>query len=388
MINPRYLLKPIIQDLSYKMVFIGGPRQVGKTTLAKTVALQAPTSLYLSWDRKADRKRIYKADWPEASSVIVLDELHKYARWKRWIKGEYDVHHPKHNFLVTGSARLDVYRRGGDSLQGRYHYFRLHPFSLNELEGRTSSSCPIKPLIFQNGKKDSLEALHQFGGFPEPIFAQNERVYRRWEKERLERFIKEDVRDLEPIRDFSTMQLLVDLLPQYGGGLLSLNSLREDLEISHRAISHWMDVLEKLYFVFRIRPFHIRRMYTLKKQPKLYFWDWSLLSKEGHRFENMIASHLLKFCHFLEDTEGYRVELFYLRDADKREVDFLVTFNRKPWFAVEAKWNETTPSPCLQYFGEKLQIPFLYQVVWADHIDKVIDHVHVMSAQRFLTALC
>jgi predicted AAA+ superfamily ATPase len=384
----RYLEPFILKDLPQKMVFLAGPRQVGKTTLAIQVAHHDPNPLYLSWDRREDRRTLLKAQWPAEPTVIVLDELHKYRRWKRWIKGEYDRFHEKHHFIVTGSARLDIYRRGGDSLQGRYHHYRLHPFSLSELAGnlptiKVREGLPFPPVW----NRDLLDPLLQWSGFPEPILAQDDGTHRRWQKERLDRFFREDVRDLENVREISSMQLLSDLLPERVGSLLSLNALREDLEVSHRAISHWMDILERLYFLFRVRPYNSRKAHGLKKAAKLYLWDGSAVPNPGARYENLIASHLLKLCHFLEDTQGYRVDLCYLRDLDKREVDFLVTVEGKPWFAVEAKMSDTTLSPNLLYFGDRLKIPYLYQVVQQTEKDFMENGVHVLPAGRFLSAL-
>ncbi len=386
----RSLEAPILEDLSRKMVFLAGPRQVGKTTLAQLILKKRGLGAYYLWDNAEDRRILLKGQWPSDAKTIVLDELHKYARWKTWIKGEYDKHHDRLSFMVTGSARLDVYRRGGDSLQGRYHHYRLHPFSLREMEGLPPAPEPMKDLSFTEPSAHhagQLQSLMEFGGFPEPLLAADAKTLRRWRKERLERFFREDVRDLEHVRELSLLQILADLLPAKVGSPLSLNSLREDLEVSHRAVSHWLDILERLYFVFRIRPFMARSIRSLKKEPKLYLWDWSMIEDPGDRFENLVASHLLKLCHWLEDTQGYQTGLHYLRDAAKREVDFLVTVDRKPWFAVEAKLSDETPANALRYFGDRLKIPRLYQVVFNGRRDFLADGVRVMPAAKFLLGL-
>ncbi|MFH0799210.1 MAG: ATP-binding protein [Pseudomonadota bacterium] len=384
----RYLHDPVEQDLAQKMVFLAGPRQVGKTTLAKEIMAESGNGLYYLWDSKEDRQALMKPRWPAEPSTVVLDELHKYRRWKQWIKGEYDKHKEHIRFIVTGSARMDIYRKGGDSLQGRYHHWRLHPFSVNELEGVTPQVSPAAPLTFSSKRKeDQLAALFRFGGFPEPIVAQSEKTHRRWEKERLERFFREDLRDLENVRDISSLQILSDMLPSRVGSPLSLNSLREDLEVSHKAVTHWMEVFERLYFLFRLRPYTTSAIRGLKKEAKAYLWDWSLVKDKGPRFENMIASHLLKFCHYLEDSEGYKMDLYYMRDVAKREVDFLVTIDRKPWFAVEAKVASDTISPDLKYFGDRLKIPYLFQVTFDGGREFVENGVHLLPAAKFLTAL-
>ncbi|MBW2649377.1 MAG: ATP-binding protein, partial [Deltaproteobacteria bacterium] len=359
MIIPRYLTEPIRQDLKEKMVFISGPRQVGKTTLAKTF-LERREHQYYNWDNRADRKKILAAQWPAVDSVIVFDELHKYKNWKGWIKGEYDSHGARIQFIITGSARLDIYRKGGDSLQGRYHAHRLHGLSVGELQKTKSSLVPGKEIEFPGKiEHDLLPALFQFGSFPEPFLKQNNRGLRRWQRERMDRFFREDVRDLENVRDLSSMELLASMLEDRIGSLLSLQSLREDLEVSHRAVSHWMTILERLYHCFNVTPFTHKAIRSLKKAAKVYLWDWSVVPDKGARFENLVAGHLLKMKHALEDQEGYRIGLHYLRDAGKREVDFLVTAEGKPWFAVECKTANRTPNPALNYYGERLKIPYL-----------------------------
>ena len=387
MIIPRYLTEPIRQDLKEKMVFISGPRQVGKTTLAKTF-LERREHQYYNWDNRADRKKILAAQWPAVDSVIVFDELHKYKNWKGWIKGEYDSHGARIRFIITGSARLDIYRKGGDSLQGRYHAHRLHGFSVGELQKTPPILVPGKKLEFpEKLEHDLLPALFQFGSFPEPFLKQNKRGLRRWQRERLDRFFREDVRDLENVRDLSSMELLASMLEDRIGSLLSLQSLREDLEVSHRAVSHWMTIFERLYHCFNVTPFTHKAIRSLKKAAKVYLWDWSVVPDEGARFENLVACHLLKMKHALEDQEGYRIGLHYLRDAGKREVDFLVTAEGKPWFAVECKTASRTPNPALNYYGERLKIPYLYQITREEGIDTFNGRVRVMPAGKFLGAL-
>lgn len=386
----RDLELPIREDLDQKMVFVAGPRQVGKTTLAQQILTTSPAGVYLNWDNRDDRREIRAARWPGGPALVVLDEIHKWRGWKGWLKGEFDKHRATTRFLVTGSARLDLYRRGSDSLQGRYHHYRLHPFSHNEAPGNRPLVRAVEPgrdLAFGAGSRETLDALMRFGGFPEPFLAQSVRTHRRWQKERLERVLREDVRDLEAIRDLSSLQLLADLLPERVASPLSLNALREDLEVSHRALTHWIDILERLYYVVRIRPFESSRVRSLRKMPKAYLWDWSEVAAPGARFENLVALHLLKLCHYLQDREGHRVDLHYLRDRTGREVDFLVTSNGKPWFAVEAKVGEAAIDPSLLYFRDRLRIPFVYQVVLQGTRDFVQDGVRCLPAAAFLSAL-
>jgi predicted AAA+ superfamily ATPase len=386
----RYLESPISMDLDEKMVFLAGPRQVGKTTLARHLLASSGPGLYLNWDNREDRHEIRAARWPAGRALLVFDELHKWSAWKRWIKGEFDKHRDRLRFLVTGSARLDVYRRGGDSLQGRYHHYRLHPLSYGELIGAGLPQAPVpgeELPIPAEGNQDAVRSLFEYGGFPEPYLAQSARTLRRWQRERLERFFREDVRDLESIRDLSSLQLLADLLPERVSSLLSLNSIREDLEVSHRALTFWMDILDRLYYVFRVRPFSSSRIRGLQKMPKVYLWDTSLVRGPGPRFENLIALHLLKLVHYLQDREGFDVELHYLRDKAGHEVDFLVTSGKKPWFAVEAKMSASGIDPSLAYFRDRLKIPWLYQVGMEEVRDVEEDGIRSLPARQFLGAL-
>ena len=388
----RYLIPHILRDLNEKMVFIGGARQVGKTSLAKYIAENYFKHYdYLNWDARDDRKNILQSQFKGNAEIILLDEIHKYKDWKNYLKGQFDKHKDDFKILVTGSARLDVYRRGGDSLMGRYYYYRLHPFSLAEFLERGNEIVPFKEIVFQESGKETKEALEialKFGGFPEPLLKQNEKELRRWHNQRVERLVREDIRDLENIRELSLLHVLVDILPDRVGSLLSLNSLREDLSVAHKTVAHWMDILERFYYHFRIYPFHHKKIRSLKKEPKLYLWDWSEVPDgRGARLENIVASHLLKMCHFLNDVEGYKTDLHFLRDAEAREVDFLVTESGKPWFAVEVKSNSREVSKSLPYFGDRLDIPFLYQAVSEKDVDIRKDKVRIISLDKFIVSL-
>lgn len=387
----RYLEKYIVQDLKDKMVFICGPRQVGKTTLS----LQAGDNYYsnryayLNWDNRQDRKLILAETLPADKEMLIFDEIHKYRKWKNYLKGEFDKHKDDFKILVTGSARLDIYRKGGDSLMGRYRRYRLHPLSLQELQHKQTGSAPFKKLIFSDVNKKSKElfdTLFKFGGFPEIFIKKDERALRRWHNERIDRLIKEDIRDIENLRDISALQVLVELLPDKVGSLFSLNSLREDLNVTHKTISLWVDILEKFYYHFRIYPFQSKLIKALRKEPKIYLWDWSEIKDENIRLENMIASALLKFCDFLIDTEGYKAKLYYLRDKDQREVDFMVAVDNKPWFCVESKASFKEIPASLKYFAERLKIPFVFLAVKKEGIDLIKDNVRIISVDKFLSA--
>lgn len=331
-----------------ELVFLGGPRQVGKTTFSQSLLprFRGDHPTYLNWDDPEHRSRILAKDWPPEEKLIVLDELHKYARWRNLIKGYYDTQKHNHTFLITGSARLDHYRKGEDSLLGRYHYYRLHPFSLPEV----------------GFGSEALTSLLKFGGFPEPFLKQSERTLRRWHLLRLHRVIREDLTDLERVREITLLEQLAKALPTKVGSPLSIKSLSEDLGTDFKTTLRWITILENLYFAYRIAPFGAPKIRAVKKEQKLYLWDWSQIPTPGARFENLVASHLLKYCHYQEDTEGHRMELRFLRDTDKREIDFVVLKDKEPIFAVECKTGEKNLSPHISYFAARTKIPQFYQV--------------------------
>ncbi|MFH1723270.1 MAG: ATP-binding protein [Elusimicrobiota bacterium] len=348
----RYLTRHIVADLPGRMAFVGGPRRVGKTVLALDLLKPGKPDeshpAYLNWDDIQDRKTLLRGGLPPRQRRIVLDEVHKFKGWRNLVKGFYDKNRSRISFIITGSARLDYYRRGGDSLVGRYHYYRLHPFSLNELSARPARS--------------DLDALLRFGGFPEPLLAASERTWRRWQMERLARVVTQDLRDLENVKEVSLIELLLEHLPDCVGSPLSVKSLKDLLQVSHQSVERWIRILERLYVCFRIPPFGSSRIRAVKKEQKLYFWDWSQVAGAGARFENLVASQLLKYCHFIEDTEGRNMELRYVRDTDKREIDFVVMQQKRPLFAVECKTGERRPAPATQYFRKRTAIPRFYQV--------------------------
>lgn len=358
----RYSYDKILIDLKEKMVFIGGPRQVGKTTLSlELIGVSRKDCIaYFNWDDKSDKRKVRKLEFPYSEPVLILDEIHKYKKWRGLVKGLFDKRFPKNNFIVTGSARLDYYRFGGDSLQGRYHYHRLHPFSLREF-----SLTPTK---------GDLETLLKFGGFPEPLFKSSESHLRRWQREYFDRVIDDDLRDLENVKDISSIALLADELPNRVGSILSVKNLKEDLEVSHQTAERWVQILERLYLCFRIMPFGAKKIKAVKKEKKLYLWDWSHVLNEGAKFENLVASQLLKYCHFIEDTEGYRMELRFIRDIDKREIDFVVIKDKKPLFAVEAKSGEKSLASSIPYYASRTQIPHFYQVHRGDRDQEYPDY--------------
>lgn len=360
----------ISEDLAEKMVFLGGPRQVGKTTLAKALLSEkrCTADAYLNWDITLHRTALMNEAIPATEPLIVLDEIHKYAHWRRLVKGFYDQYGASIQMLVTGSARLDYYRKGGDSLMGRYHYRRLHPFSLMEMTNTPAAS--------------DLDLLLRFGGFPEPLHKANDRHWRRWHRERTSRVINEDLRDLETVREISLVELLAHTLPEKVGSPLSVKSLREVLQVAQETTERWLQILENLYYCFRIPPFGAPRIRAVKKEQKLYMWDWSQVPEPGARFENLVASQLLKYCHHMQDHEGYDMELRYIRDTDGREVDFVVIKEGAAVFAVEVKISDKAELKSLRYFKERTDIPHFYQVHTGNK-DYLVNGIRVLPFTKF-----
>jgi predicted AAA+ superfamily ATPase len=369
----RYIETSVAQDLGKKMVFIGGPRQSGKTTTAKNICFPGKnleTERYLTWDALDDRHRIMKEDFPAGKGALVLDEIHKYSRWRQTVKGLFDKRGHDLRILVTGSARLDHYRRGDDSLQGRYHFYRLLPLSLSELAQPTRST---------------LTDLLTYGGFPEPFLSASEKESNRWSNEYRSRVVREDLRDLELVHDINLLDRLSLRLPELVGSPLSINSLREDLEVSHKAVARWVSLLENLYAIFRIYPFGSPKIRAVKKEAKHYHMDWTLVKDPGARFENLVACHLLKWCFFLQDSEGRNPELRYFRDIDKREVDFVIVENGKPAQFIECKLAGTDVSPALRYLKERFSSVASTQVVLETDKDSITkDGIRVCPAHVFL----
>lgn len=348
----RYITSHILDDLKRKMVFVGGPRQVGKTTLAKAILTSNyPDGRYLNWDFDEDRQDILQKRWSTDNPLLIFDELHKFPKWKGWIKGIYDVSHDLHSFLITGSARLDVYRRGGDSLLGRYHYWRLHPFTLDEIPKGISP-------------KDAFERLMTLGGFPEPFLEGDERIARRWRRERFDRVLREDVRDLEPVRNIQLLSIFLDLLRYRVGGLVVLSNLARDLEISPKTTKAWLETLERMYLVFCVRPYTKSLPRAVRKPPKVYFFDnGDVLGDEGARFENLVATSLLKRLHYLEDSQGYKYELRYIRDKEGREVDFAIVKEGELEELIEVKYSDDSIARSLSYYADRLNPKKAIQIV-------------------------
>lgn len=413
----RYLTPEILRFLKEekKMALIAGPRQTGKTTLAKSL-LELPPSLpgkmYFNWDIESHRRAILKnpeSFWDAKNDLafarkgplprLVLDEIHKYPRWKRFLKGLYDAVSSQVEIVVTGSGRLDVYQRGGDSLFGRYGLYHLHPFTLGEFlaQGRQRLRLPEEFWrdLFEspgagNRAEEALRDLETLTGFPEPLFSSNLARLRRWRRARNHLVIREDLRDITRIRDIGLVESLALLLPERVGSPLSLNSLSEDLGVAFGTVRVWIETLCRLYYAFEIRPYSKRVARALRREAKIYLFDFSEIADAGARFENVLALHLLKLCEAWNDWGAGDFALHYVRDKEKREVDFLIVESGRPYALLEAKLSDVEISPALRRFRDILKPAHCLQIVRQssdpNHL-RIKDGIILLAASRFLS-LC
>jgi uncharacterized protein len=337
----RYLEEIVSRDLAKKMVFLTGPRQVGKTTLAGQLLAAYPTGQYLNFDNANDRKTITSHAWNPQAPLLVFDELHKMPRWKSWLKGVYDGKISENKILVTGSARLDFLKKSGDSLAGRFFSLRLHPLSVAEWCAEHGTT-----------QEQALSHLLERGGFPEAALALNVGESERWRLQYLDGLIREDILEFSRLQEINTMRVLVEMLRERVGSPLSVASLARDLSASTTTITRYLQILEAIYVIFTIKPWHKNIARSLLKAPKIYFYDSGLVrGNEGVRFENSVAAHLLKWTHYQRDVNGKEVDLHYIRTKDESEVDFSIVTSGQVSQLIECKLSDTKPHTALTRFA-------------------------------------
>ncbi|MDR3623742.1 MAG: AAA family ATPase [Chlamydiales bacterium] len=357
-----------------QMAFLMGPRQVGKTTISLEAARESIRHFYFNWDNAPERllfiegpdaiaKQSGLNELFEDKPILVFDEIHKFGKWKTFLKGFFDKYEKISKIIVTGSARLNIYKKGGDSLMGRYFYYRIHPFSVAEIASPSLIDEEIRKIPLPIPDED-WQALLEYGGFPEPFIQRSKKFSIRLQAMRKDQLFHEDIRDGTRIQELAQMELLADLLQGQAAQSLEYSSLSKKIGVSIDTIRRWIEVLKSFYFCFSIQPWskNIRR--SLLKEPKIYLWDWSLVEEIGHRNENIVASHLLKAVHFWNDRGFGEFGLHYLRTKDQLEVDFLVTKNKKPWFLVEVKTKVTGLAPSLYRFQEEIGAAHAFQVTF------------------------
>ena len=367
----RYLTNYIFNDLKEKIVFLSGSRQVGKTTLSKQLS---PSYVYLNYDSSSDRKIIRSEEWSRDTQLVIFDEIHKMKKWKSWIKGIYDTENLAPSILVTGSARLETYKKGGDSLAGRYFSFRLHPLTIKEI-------CEY----LNEEPKSALEKLIRFGGFPEPYLKNSEKFAKRWRRTHTDTIIREDLLDLEKVRDIKSIEIMIDLLKSRVGSTTSFSSLANDLQVSIHTVKHWLQILENLYVIFPVRPYHQNIARSILKESKYYLYDTGAVEGDiGAKLENLVACSLLRELHFIEDTTGSKVSLNYIRDREKHEVDFLIVVDNKPVYMIEVKVKDDNFSPSLFRFYKYLKKTKPVQIVHYLKHRKTKGNLKMYSVHDFL----
>jgi len=364
------------------MIFITGPRQVGKTTLSKSCAEGYPY-IYLNWDNLEHREQILAGisviydkltttlQDQTKTPIIIFDEIHKFRNWKNLLKGYFDTIESRCKVIVTGSAKLNVYRRGGDSMMGRYFLYRIHPLTVAEIVDKHQQfTNEINPP--QKITSTKWNNLLNYGGFPEPYLEANPLFYQRWINLKHEQFFREDLRDLSKIFDLSRLELLANLLIRQIGSTTKYSELAKKVQVSEPTIRNWISTLQNLYYCYAISPWSKNISRSLLKEPKIYLWDWSVIPEQGAKIENLVASHLYKAVNFWTDLGLGKYDLFYLRDKDKHEVDFLVTKNKNPWLMVEVKTSSNgRVSENLHHFNKQLKVPHVFEVVAnLDYVDQ------------------
>ena len=345
----RYLSPFLLQDLKQKILLITGPRQCGKTTLVKNLG---PSFEYLNYDDQDQRKAFLDKSWDRQKQYIIFDELHKKKNWKLWLKALYDTEGLSPGMVVTGSARLETYRKTGDSLAGRFFHFRLHPFDLKE-------AIQLKIC----SPETALQRISQFSPFPEPFLKASPSFYGKWRRSHLNIILRQDIFQFESLRSISSLETLVQLLRDRVGSPLSYAGLAEDLHCAPKTVKHWLSILENLYIVFKVTPYHRNLARSLIKSPKYYFYDSAQVRSFPACLENITACALLKELNFREDVKGEEWQLFYLRNKDKKEVDFLITKETKPVCLIEVKTTQDSLSKSLNFFAPKFKTAQKVQIV-------------------------
>lgn len=397
----RHLLIDHFEE-NRQMLFLMGPRQVGKTTICQTLEDSWDPVVYYSWDTITHRESILEGPDQvakesqlqlrrENNPILIFDEIHKFQSWKTFLKGLYDTYPSMAHILVTGSARLDTYKKGGDSLMGRYFMYRIHPLSVAELLHQKEPSELLRPEPTAIDD-ESFQRLCLYSGFPDPFLKGDNRFYQRWKHLRTQQLFNEDVRDLTRVQEIDRLEILAELLRRQVGQQLSYTSFAKKVRVTDKTIRQWLGILRSLYYCFEVRPWSKNLAHAILKEPKYYLWDWANCDDEGQRAENMVASHLLKAVHFWTDHGLGDFGLYYLRDKQKREVDFVVTKNDEPWFLVEVKRSESRSlSPSLEYYHNILGTKHALQVAMdMPYVDRNCFESRlpmIVSARSFLSQL-
>ena len=395
------------QDLSSekKMIFLSGPRQVGKTTFAQKIAEGFKNNLYFNWDIISQKRLLIQEPTffeninrkDESIPLVIFDEIHKYSKWKNYLKGIYDEFAGDYKFLVSGSGRFDLYKKGGDSLAGRYFQLHLFPLTVAELSNKRKSFkdfavSPLTNFDFTNLKITSKiwQTLFNVGGFPEPYVNGKKTFFNKWTANYTSQIVREDIKSISDIKNTDYIEILFSLLPKRVGSPISMNNIAEELQVSFGSIKEWLKLLEIFYLVFRIGPWTKKISRSILKEKKLYLYNYPEISDESYRFENMVAVELLRAVYNWNEYGYGRFTLHYLRNKEKEEVDFLICENNNPKILIETKFSDDAPSKNLIYFQKKLNIPAI-QLVNKENVFKYLKNeqnkILIITAHIWLSTL-
>ena len=383
-------MKRIYENLIYnnlkkfnQMAFLEGPRQVGKTTIAKHIQSKYKESIYLNFDSIKDRKLIMSDQsfiekifsttvLRDEKPLVIFDEIHKRPDWKNYIKGFFDLYKDFFNIIVTGSARLDVYQLGGDSLMGRYFQYHIHPLTIAELTN-TKTNIVTEFRNPQVTPEENFSNLYKYGGFPDLYLNHSDQFSSLWQEIRFKQLFHEDIRSQTNLREIYLLEMLATLIKEQSSQLLNYSNLAKKVGVTVQTVSRWIKILDRFYFCFTLKPWHKNISRSLIKEPKIYLWDWSVIQDEGAKIENFVALHLLKFVDFFNEQGLGRYDLFYLRNLEKQEVDFLITKDQQPYLMIESKASDKNISKSLLNFSEQLKPKYSFQTVFnMNYIEKDI----------------
>lgn len=348
-LTQRAIKPSVLEDLNKKIILLIGPRQVGKTTFSKNLT---DSFDYLNFDSAKDKMKILRSQWDRQKKLIVFDEVHKMRQWKKWIKGVYDTEGLQPHIIVTGSARLDTVRKMGDSLAGRHFTYHLMPLDLKELHPSHRNS----ELVFQQ--------LLRFSGFPEPFFENSQRFHLNWQKSHMDLILRQDLVSYENIRDITSIEILVEMLKERVASPLSYSSIAVDLQRDTKTIQKWMQYLENLFVVFKIRPYSKNIARSVLKEPKYYFFDYTRIeNNDGALLENFVALSLQKEIYYLNEVHGIDSELFYLKKKGSQELDFFIRRKGLSPVMIEVKTSEESISSSFKIFEKYFEKSVRIQLV-------------------------
>jgi predicted AAA+ superfamily ATPase len=404
----RALYQEIWNELSAEkpMIFLSGARQVGKTTFAReTLAKAFKNNIYFNWDIIKDKKELIEnpaffqgLNRVDASiPLVIFDEIHKYKDWKNYLKGIYDEFFKEYKFLVSGSGRLDIYQKGGDSLAGRYLQLHLLPFTVAELSAKRRAFSefiedPLESFDLNPPKTTSglWQALFEVGGFPEPFVKGAKGFWNKWSQGYIRQILRDDIRTIIDLKNIDTTEILFALMPSKVGSPISINNIAEDLQVAFETVKNWLMIFERFYLVFQISPWVNKVSRAITKERKAYLFNYPLIQEESARFENMVALELLRAVYNWNERGYGQFSLHYIRNKEKTEVDFLIANGNKPILLVETKLSDDSFTKGLLNFQDIFGIPAV-QLVNKESVFRLVKNKRnktaAITAHRWLSCL-